>query len=234
MKELSIRRPYHTRSEYEAYEDFNLMVDLKAQGLTFEEITLALNDKRDYKTNVKENRSLYFKLFKSLALTQKAQASAEEEKERILDDLDWVLFHAQRKWQSLKDVDYQDEISGKVDGDDGPDATFDEEGNEVPVPKKKWSKKKVGLVEQHQAKYLDIILKVVQMRAKFVGLDQLEGKDLTIIEILKSRTLDDGGKASTPALRSEDEVRALYMSAAPVFNIDDSLDITPLDEYTTY
>jgi hypothetical protein len=223
---LSLRRPTKgsMRSEYEAEEDFQYMVKLKAEGATFDEITAIINSERDYYTTAEQNRALYFKVMRANIVKSNTEDAAETEKLRHLDTLGWVESEAMRMWQKLKEVQYQDEVSGKVI-EEGQTTEEDDEGNEVPIQSKKYSKKKIGLVEQHQAKYLDLILKTVELRAKLMGSFSVDKAELDLIDILKNKILDDGDRPKGIKYTSEEEVVAAYLNVQPAIIIEDNLDI---------
>ncbi len=205
---LHNRRTQHgnKRCEFDEEVDFPYMVELRQAGATWEEITELLNQNRNYYTTVRSNRDLYDKKMRNIIVVKTSEDSAEAERTRLLDDLDWVSNQALRKWQELKDIQYQDEVSGL--SDDSEDV-YDEDDFTI-KPKKKYSKKKMGLVEQHQAKYLEIVLKVVEMKAKLTGANVIERHEIDIIDLLKNKILDDGGAAKSAKITSEEEVMRIY------------------------
>ena len=217
---LSLRRPTKgsMRSEYEAEEDFIYICALKAENATWDEITALINANRDYYTTEQQNRNLYYQKMRNAELKSNSDEAAEQEKLRHLDTVDWVEREAMKKWQELKDIQYQDEVSGRVDDI----ADEDEEGNVL--PKKQYSKKKIGLVEQHQAKYLDLIMKAVELRAKLTGGFSVDKKELDLIDILKNKILDDGETPRGIKFTSEEEVIAAYIDASPAFIIEENLE----------
>ena len=217
---LSLRRPTKgsMRSEYEAEEDFIYICQLKAENATWDEITALINSSRDYYTTEQQNRNLYYSKLRNAELKSNSDEAAEQEKLRHIDTVDWVEREAMKKWQELKDIQYQDEVSGKVG-----DATEEDEDGNV-IPKKQYSKKKIGLVEQHQAKYLDLILKTVELRAKLTGGFSVDKKELDLIDILKNKILDDGDRPKGIKYTSEEEVVAAYMDASPAFIIEENLE----------
>jgi hypothetical protein len=206
---LSNRKTAKTRSEEEAELDFITIVDLRKAGATFEEITDVLNQSRHYYTTVQANRALYNTRIRKAIIMQDSDEAAELERIRILEELDWIYAEATRKWQALKAVDYVEEISGYVDsGEDGSDDDDDEENGSKKG--RKYSKKKIGLNEQHGAKYFDIMMKALEMRAKMVGVAGIQKSEISIVDLLKGRMLDDGGSASSTPLGSEDDVMIMY------------------------
>ena len=217
------------RSEMEESQDLVYMIELKQAGATWEEITDLLNSQRTYYTTVKQNQNLYFTKLKHMITKASEDDALELERSKLLDDVEWVAQQAKRKWQELKDIQYQDEISGRVESADVNDDT-DDEGN--PVTSKKYSKKKVGIVEQHQAKYLDIVLKSVETRGKLLGLNTFEKKDLTIIQLLQGKILDDGGAPLNRKIGSEEEINLIYGNKEVFRNLEQEIaEFEALEEY---
>lgn len=197
------------RSEVDEELDFCYIVELRQAGADWDSITELINRERSYFTTVHMNRELYTRKIRDISIVVESDDMAVVERDRLLEDLDWVASQATRMWQKLKDIQFQDEISGKV-LDDNSTPELDEFGNEIPP--KKYSKKKLGLVEQHQARYLDTILKVIEMKAKLTGALKIESEDTNLIDIIKNKILDDGGFIRVPLMTSEKDVIDLYES----------------------
>lgn len=226
-RRVSLRRPHSTfsRSELEELQDFDEMCVMRGEGASWEDITNALNEVRPYVTTAHDNRKVYLREMKNKIIVQNTDEAAEMERARILDDLDWVYNEAARKWQELKKLDYVDEISGRVtDPNQSSEDQEDDDGLPVP-PANKYSKKKVGLVEQHGAKYLEIMLKISLERAKITGVSTYESKSMELIEILKNKVLDDGGKARGIKFTSEEEVLAAFEPAEVIVDIEENLEV---------
>ena len=195
-----------TRSERDREIDFVYMVQLRQAGASWAEITELINAERPYYTTEKGNRDLYNK--RLVDATVKASA----------DDA--------AKWQKLKNVDYVEEISGLLKSGDDETEEFDENG-ELIVKGKKYSKKKIGLNEQHQAKYVDLALKIIEMKAKMTGAMAIEKHEISIVDLLKGKVLDDGGKAKGVKITSEEDLTRMY--ADPQFSFEE-IQIVP-DEF---
>ena len=226
-RKVSLRRPQSTfaRSEFEELQDFQEICIMRGEGASWEEVTMALNEVRPYVTNVHDNRKVYLREMKNKIIVQNTDEAAEMERARILDDLDWIYSEAARKWQELKKLDYVDEISGRVtDPNQQLEDQEDDEGLPLP-PSNKYSKKKVGLVEQHGAKYLEIMLKVSLERAKITGASTYESKSMELIDMLKNKVLDDGGKARGIKFTSEEEVLAAFEPAEVIVDIEENLEV---------
>lgn len=206
-----IRRPNVLRTELESMEDFQVMTQMRQSGATWEEITEALNDIRAYVTTVASNRRVYLKLINTHITDYNTKEAAEEEKLRLLDDVEWVMTEAQRAWQKLKHTSYVEEISGRYgQSDDTPPENDPDDIDFAPTSSKKFSKKKVGIIEQHHAKYLDIVLKCVEIRSKVAGIDAIDAKAIDLMDVLKNRVLDDGGGAVGRRFASEDDVLDVF------------------------
>lgn len=231
QRQVSLRRPHSTfaRSEAEELLDFDLITKMRGEGATWEEVTMALNELRPYVTTAQDNRKVYLREMKNYIIVQNTEEAAEMERARILDDLDWIYSEAAKKWQALKNIDYVDEISGRVIDPNQTITESDEDDDDSGLPPvdspKKYSKKKVGLVEQHAAKYLDIMIKVSLERAKLTGAISYESKSMELIDMLKNKVLDDGGKARGLKFTSEAEVLAAFEPAEIVVDIEENLDI---------
>ncbi len=213
---LSSRRPNFgaKRSELDEEIDFTYIVQLKEAGASWIEITELINSNRDYFTTEKQNRSLYEKKMLQVVIKSNADDAAETEKNRILEDLDWIHGQAVRMWNNLKHIQEVQESSGYGDEKGFDDA--DEEDDDLPSTGKKGKKfirRKTGLIEQHQAKYLETALRALDLKAKISGVGELERKELGLIEMLKDRMLDDGGSPKNPLVTSEAEVLAVYGDA---------------------
>jgi len=151
---------------------------------------------------------------------------AEESRTELLNELDWMYAQVIAKWQKLKNVDFVEEISGLLKSGDDETEEFDENG-ELIVKGKKYSKKKIGLNEQHQAKYVDLALKIIEMKAKMTGAMAIEKHEISIVDLLKGKVLDDGGKAKGVKITSEEDLTRMY--ADPQFSFEE-IQIVP-DEF---
>jgi len=194
-----------SRAEIDLELDFVYMVELRKAGATWEEITELINRERPYYTTVKMNKNLYNKQVRLALISEDTKQAAQDIKDDILEEYEWVYSQAVGKWNELKDVQFQDEISGLV----GENTEINDDGEEV--VKKKYSKKKVGLVEQHQSKYLDIALKALDGKGRLTGANIQAAEEMSLIEILRNKVLDDGGYAQSIVMTSEEEVIRTYL-----------------------
>lgn len=229
-RQVSLRRPHSTfaRSEYEELVDFDEVCLMRGQGASWEDITDALNEVRPYVTTAHDNKKIYLREMKNKIIVQNTDEAAEMERARILEELDWLYAQAAKKWQALKNIDYVDEISGRVE--DPNDQTKPTEDDDESIEgfvnqSKKYSKKKIGLVEQHGAKYLEIMMKITLERAKITGVSTYESKSMELIDMLKNKVLDDGGKARGIKFTSEQEVLDAFEPAEVVVDIEENLEI---------
>lgn len=220
---LSTRRGNETtRSERDLEVDFEYMVRLRQAGASWFEITELINADRPYFTTEKANRDLYNRRIVAATIKASADDAAEDARTELVNELDWMYSQVIAKWQKLKNVDYVEEISGLLKSDDAEEE-FDENG-ELIVKGKKYSKKKVGLNEQHQAKYVDLALKIIEMKAKMMGAMAIEKHEISIVDLLKGKVLDDGGKAKGVKISSEEDLTRMY--ADPQFSFEE-LQIIP-------
>ena len=215
-----------TRSERDREIDFVYMVQLRQAGASWAEITELINAERPYYTTEKGNRDLYNKRLVDATVKASADDAAEDSRTELLNELDWMYAQVIAKWQKLKNVDYVEEISGLLKSGDDETEEFDENG-ELIVKGKKYSKKKIGLNEQHQAKYVDLALKIIEMKAKMTGAMAIEKHEISIVDLLKGKVLDDGGKAKGVKISSEEDLTRMY--ADPQFSFEE-IQIIP-DEF---
>jgi len=229
---LSTRRTRgaEVRSEMDKELDFSEIIELKQQGLSWDEITNEINSSRPYFTTVAQNKALYHRRLRDTAIKMEADDKAQEALEDILDELDYIYRQAIKKWNDLKDVAFQDELSGVVAASDSTSNLDDFDDDELEVisaKKPKYSKKKVGLIEQHQAKYLEIARSVLDLKAKVQGVGKFKPVDTDIMQLLKGQMLDDGGVVEGLVMKSEEEVLRLFDTQTPSNFVED----LPIETY---
>lgn len=216
---LSARRGgEQTRSEKDVDIDFEYMVRLRQAGASWAEITELINAERPYFTTEKANKDLYNRKVVDATIRASADDAAEESRSDLLNELDWLYSQVIYKWQKLKNVDFVEEISGLLPSD-GDDENLDDD---APTSKpKRYSKKKIGINEQHQSKYMDLALKILEMKAKLTGAMAIEKHEISIVDLLKGKVLDDGGKAQGVKISSEEDLTRMYANKS--FGFDEIL-----------
>lgn len=186
----------------EQERDLPLILKMRTNGHTFDEIALKLNSERTYIVTARQIQYYYNTRMKEIELINNSDEALEEARNTILEELRWVKGEALRKWQELKVINFTEEVQRKVDRTEDED-----EDSEAKPPVKAFSIKKQGLIEQTSAKWLEIVMNCVKLEATYLGVGNVEIKDdMVLIMSLKNKVLDDGQRASMPPITSEEQL----------------------------
>lgn len=180
------------RTQQEIDADFAISARLLAQGSTWQEIASAINSERPYTITAGHLHSVYNIRLKNAAL----QRAPGDELERVIDDLDAVMFKALKAWNDSIGEVHVVTTKGIVQ--------FDDENN--PTGQITTEETIKAMQQNGDAAYLNVYLKALEKKTKLLGMNAPAQLDLNLF--LKNLQLDDSSEHDVlPPITSEEEAK---------------------------
>ena len=183
---------FNGRSKLQIMQDFEECCSLLQSKKTWTEVAFIINELRDYTVTQGALQKSYAKIIRDTAL----KMSVEDEKRRLIDDLDSIMFKAITQFNETVGMSTKTRISGHVI----------KGTNELSDPYKVVDEfKNAG-----DTKFLDIFLKALKQKERLV-IPKAEKADNTfnIAVFMKDSEIYEGENPDILPIMSEDDMKKL-------------------------